>query len=208
MKRCVYAATVTTEPPRDASTGRALAVLGLLALLAGCAPQQVEIQADYPAYTSLAELCDAATLVVTGTPVDTEVRQVDLRADPSGDTPEENPQLGVEGAQPDDLAVVTVTSFKVDDVVAGHAIEAGEVIEVAQMGGELDGVSYEATRLALDEGTAYLLFLEEFDGAPAALLNPTQAGYVVTGSGTLETPTDGSLADEMNGRSVGTDLCG
>ena len=190
---------------------RVLAALGVVALLAACAPaQQVELQADYPSYSSLAELCDAATLVVTGTPVGTEVREVNLRTDAQGDTPEENPQLGVEGggARPEDLDVLTVTSFEVDDVVAGRAIEAGEVIEVGQMGGELDGVSYEATRFPLDEDGTYLLFLHEFDGVPAALLNPTQAGYVVTTSGTLEASSDGPLADEMDGRSVSNDLCG
>ena len=190
---------------------RALAALGAVALLAACSPQQVEIQADYPAYSTLTELCGTATLVVTGTPVGSEVRKVDLRTGATeGDTPEENPTLGVEGSQPEgarpeDLAVVSVTSFEVDEVVAGRAIDAGEVIEVSQMGGEIDGVNYEATQFPLDEGTTYLLFLQEFDGAPAALLNPTQAGYVVT-SGALEA-TGSPLADEMDGRTVGTDLC-
>ena len=185
------------------------AALGALVLLAACSPQQVEAQAaDYPAYSSLAELCDAATLVVSGSPVGSEVRTVDLRTGDEGGTAEENPGLGAGGTRPEDEAVVTVTSFQVDAVVAGRAIGAGERIEVSQMGGELDGVDHPAAQFPLDDGGTYLLFLEEFDDAPAVLLNPTEAGYVVSPSGAIVSDAGTPLGDEMDGQTVDASLCG
>ena len=48
----------------------------------------------------------------------------------------------------------------------------------------------------------------EFDDAPAVLLNPTEAGYVITADGTLEATSGSALGDELDGRTVGPDLCG
>ncbi|WP_028049260.1 hypothetical protein [Cellulomonas sp. URHD0024] len=181
------------------------AAIAATALLTSCSsspgqPEPVQYGGgDYPAYPSLADLCSSASVVVTATPVSSTVRAVNLltneQVEPDGD------RLG-----PDDM-VQTVTTVKADRAVSGRSVDPGELVEVGQPGGVLDGVEYQANQLGLTEGQSFVLFLVEFDGAPAGLLNPTQSGYRIDDQGAIEAPGDDALASELDGRTADATLC-
>lgn len=97
---------------------------------------------DYKEYESLTEALDASELVVIGTPVSfkTSMRYPDVvgSADPL-----KNPQAGLAPQARKEFGknsgiVATVTRIRVEKVFHGSA-RPGEVIEIQQTGGELDG---------------------------------------------------------------------
>lgn len=62
----------------------------------------------------------------------------------------------------------------------------GQLIDVGQLGGSYKGVDYvQAEATKLKGGDTYVLFLETYPDAPAALLNPNQAQYQLDASGGL-----------------------
>ncbi|MDG4827231.1 hypothetical protein O7635_35750 [Asanoa sp. WMMD1127] len=129
---------------------------------------RVVYQGDHPYYRSVAELRDKADLVV-------EVTVADPRVDklyPTDLGPEPPEETGV---------VITVYAATVTKV---HKGTPDPIIQVQQMGGESNGVVYEQEGgIPFTEGVAYLLFLAQYPDAPAALLNPYQAQYEISGSG-------------------------
>ena len=75
--------------------------------------------------------------------------------------------------------VVTVRTVTVSRVFKG-AVRPGDVVQVKQLGGKLDGVTYsEEHGVPLQENGQYTLFLETYADQPASLLNPVQAQYRV-----------------------------
>ncbi len=131
----------------------------------------------------------AADVVVRGTALSS--RKDKLHPDISTETdPAINPQAGLSPAELDEFRensaiAVTVTTVKVDEVLKGD-VAKGDVIEVSQLGGEMDGVRYrDSTTTLLSAGSKsdYVLLLSSFGaGKPFSLLNPEQAMYTV-GSG-------------------------
>ena len=72
----------------------------------------------------------------------------------------------------------TIFTFKVSDCFKGDC-SLGSIVEVSQLGGVLDGVTYVlagADKFAV--GGRYLLFLGTFSGHPAVALNLTQGAYL------------------------------
>jgi hypothetical protein len=163
---------MTRSPARHRGPAALLGVLALL-LPAGCSTSPP--QADYPAYTSSAELIDKADLIVRG--VALKSRPGKLRPDPpTGTDPQANPQAGLPTAEAeaagDDAVDVTITTVRVDEVFKGAA---GNQIEVSRLAGEN----------ALAAKSDYLLFLASFGpGQPHSLLNP-DALYAVADGGAL-----------------------
>jgi hypothetical protein len=147
-----------------------VAGLVLATAVAACGPGQVTYTADWPHYATVAELHDAADLVVEVVVAGPgEVREVPMRAD---------------GTDPMVHTVVEVTATRVHK---GH-LAVGDSIEVKQLGGELDGIDHVAAEGPyLTAGAAYLLFLETYEdfapGVPASLLNPLQAQYPLDATG-------------------------
>ncbi|WP_203711207.1 hypothetical protein [Asanoa siamensis] len=163
---------------------RKFAVIAAVTLaVAGCGRPfggRVVYQGDYPSYATVAELVDKASLVVEATLADP--RDGVLYPSGAGGTdPVTDPQAG---APPGDSGVViTIWTATVTQVHKGRT-KPGALIEVQQTGGERDGVVYEQPgAVPFAEGTPYLLFLETYPDAPASLLNPTQAQYVVEPTG-------------------------
>jgi len=192
---------------------RSFLVIGLLAAgtaaaLSGCgAPATssakpaalVQFSADYPASSSAKQIVGKSDLVVRVRPVASRVEK--LLPDRSDSTdPLVNPQAGVpadEVAQADPV-VVTVSTVKVVDVVKGAA-QPGDVIEVSQLGGLLDGVRYvdtETTTLSATAADDYVLMLAAHGaGKPYDLLNPVQGMYTVNSAGVLSpVRTEGALS--------------
>lgn len=154
-------------------------------LMSACAahPSEIIYQADYPDYTSAQALYSRATLVVeariTGTPTVTKMGAAPLDPSSAAD-PRLNPTAGapagVQATEPD-TTVITVYTAHVVKVVKGEA-KPGQVIEIKQLGGSLDGVTYkEMHTTPFKPGTGYTLFLETYPDSPASLLNPVQAVY-------------------------------
>ncbi|MER7568584.1 hypothetical protein ABTZ93_37370 [Streptomyces sp. NPDC097941] len=152
----------------------------------------VPYEADYPSYDSVDALVKQSDVVITGTVIGTQVRELSPEA-PTNDDPVANPQAGLspEEAAQSDPVVVTVSSIKVSQVLSGAGdVKAGDTIEVSQLGGTLDGVTYkeqETTALAGDSTEYVLMLADQGDKNPFDLLNPQQALYTV-GSGDEVTP--------------------
>lgn len=156
----------------------AAVVVALALAVAGCGKAfggRVVYQGDYPSYQSAAELLAKATLVIEATPARPRVDKLY----PSGGSRDQDTGI-----------VITVYAATVTKVHKGDR-KPGDVVDVQQMGGLFDGVSYEQEGgVPFRQGTTYLLFLETFPDAPAALLNPTQAQYEVALDGSYRTVTD------------------
>lgn len=146
----------------------------------------VELQADYPAYDT-ATLFEEATLIVEGTALATEATVLTPRYE--GDTPEENPLLGLSEEEirramaQDEGIPATAVTFRVDAVHQG-SVEPGDEITVIQTGGVVDGVTYLAVHEPLlVTGESYLLFVADgFDGA-FAILGGSAGTYLSSGNG-------------------------
>lgn len=156
----------------------------------------VQLQADYPSY-DIHGLIEEATLIVEGTALATEPTVLMPRYE--GDTPEENPLLGLSedekkrAIEQDDGVPATAVAFRVDVVHQGVA-EPGQEITIIQTGGVIDGVTYQVqgeTMLATDE--SYLVFAtDSFDGA-FAILGGSAGTFVSSGDGVF-TATDPETA--------------
>lgn len=169
----------------------AVAVLAA-SVLSGCStgkPEEVVTHANYPSYNSSEEIAKAADVVIRGTAITS--RNDKMLPDVSTDTdPAVNPQAGL---SPEEIAdfreeaavAITVTTVRVGEVLKGD-VAVGDVIEVKQLGGELNGVRYrDSTTTLLSAGSTseYVLLLSSYGpGKPFSLLNPEQAMYTV-GSG-------------------------
>ncbi|SDY94155.1 hypothetical protein SAMN05421684_2456 [Asanoa ishikariensis] len=158
----------------------AVAVVALLAA-GGCGKAlggRVVYQGDYPRYQSVAELLERATLVVEAT---TANPRFDKLYPTDGEKTEET------------AVVITVYDATVTKVHKGSA-RVGQVVQVKQMGGEIDGVVYEQPeQVPFRDGTPYLLFLETYPDAAASLLNPDQAQYEVDPAGGYKPLGDNTL---------------
>lgn len=150
-------------------------------------PEVVELVADYPYYPSARDAAEAATAIVTGTPVSSRFA-VEGPLDPGTDDPYLNPQAGAEEVDPADLQVpVTITSVQVTAVIKGEGIAVGDQVEISQLGGLINGVRY------VEQGAAYLsssgstvevvafLSREEPEEGPFHLINSRQALFEITG---------------------------
>ncbi len=176
--------------------------IGLVALLGGCAASwgAHEYHPMYPEYANAEDLTTAATDIVIGVVESSEVRKIDITAPSDSKDPAENPTLGAEGDALDGIYVYTVLQLRVEDVRKGdHA--PGDVIEIKQLGGSIDGKTYvEEGATALSVGSTYGLFLMSFRGAPASLLNSSQASYLQDETGTFTPVTaNNPIAAEVAG---------
>jgi hypothetical protein len=156
----------------------ALAVVGVVMagglLQRATAPQPA---ADWPIYGSLAELADAADVVVEGTVLDERREDVDIDLGPR-----------------DDRMPMIVYRLEVERAYLG-ATAPGDVVEVGVM--DVAGAPTQEPRLTVED--TYVLFLgQSFDGRPRPLLNPFEAVYRVADDGALPPLT----ADERFARTI------
>lgn len=127
-----------------------------------------EVSGDYPSYDA-ASLINTATLIVEGTVTETQPSELMPRFE--GDTPEENPLLGLteeERAEAEanaESVPATRVTFHADVVHAGN-IEPNQDISIIQTVGLSDGATYPVDgEVPLEAGKSYLLFAKDgFDG--------------------------------------------
>ena len=202
---------VSTRATRCCGSRALIVVTGsaLVLLLSACggSTSQVEYHLDYPSYVSVSEMCRAASLVVVGESVGAVVLPVNILASDQGDNPEANPALGTTSDPKGSLEIQTVASFQVGEVIQGDSVQVGDVVAVGQPGGLYEGVDYLADQYSMKEGEAHLLFLQEFPGVPANLLNPAQAGFALSPDGTVSPESASSLAGKLAGQAASRELC-
>lgn len=182
------------RPPIRALAG--LVVVASATLFAGCSAAPVESATsvvDYERYESVEALRSEADLIVEvelGGP-----RNDVLMPEYSGVDPRLNPFAGTdETPVPGDGALaITVYEASVIAVHDGDA-EVGDSIDVAQMGGTLDGVHYVFANVAsLTAGVPTLLFLETPPDAPAFIVGEDQGAFELDGD-TYRSLGDGGLS--------------
>ncbi|MEU6795730.1 hypothetical protein ABZ907_28905 [Nonomuraea wenchangensis] len=171
------------------SLRRFLAIAAAAVLLSACSAEghTIRYHADYPVYQTADELYQRATLVVEAHLGDTaRVVQDRPRPVPPGADPRSDPRAGApQGAAepPQEPIVTTVHQARVVKVFKGTA-KPGDVIEVKELGGTVDGVTYEeAEGRPLERNRKYVLFLETYPDSPASLLSPEQGKYPVDAAG-------------------------
>lgn len=160
-------------------------MLGVFALAAcgssGDNSRTVVYHMDFPAYDSVDSLYQRAGLVIQGTVTGT-ARVQELRPTAVTD-PKLNPNAGTGNRESADQAVVvTVYKVTVDKVYKGSA-KVGSTVEVKQLGGNFNGVSYRQEGLTPLRNGPSVLFLAVYPDAPASLLNPDQAQYPLDAAG-------------------------
>lgn len=165
---------------------------------AGAAAEVVPYEADYPSYDSVDALLKQSDVIVRGTVVGSQVRELSPEA-PTGDDPVANPQAGLtpEEAAESDPVVVTVSTVKVAQVLSGAGdVKVGDTVEVSQLGGTLDGVTFQekqTTALAEDDTQYVLMLADQGDTNPYDLLNPEQALYTVGSDDEVTPVADGGF---------------
>lgn len=166
---------------RSTISAAAAGVVAVLAI-AGCSPaaqDEVVYHSSYPVYASASELTEAASLVIVGEVLSSDVREIDVAATDAVDDPELDPASGAGADAPaSSTFVFTVHQVRVDQVLVGDAA-VGDVVEVSQLGGQLKGRQHrEEGAVILKPKKAYALYLQTYEsGNPASLLNATQAAY-------------------------------
>ncbi|MCT9931793.1 hypothetical protein N5079_16395 [Planotetraspora sp. A-T 1434] len=165
-----------------------LALLASTAFLGACANSNgdkvITYHADYPAYDSADNLFNTADLIVEATVSTQPVSVQELKPDTAGADPKLNPAAGAPTPQePPDPVVISIYKASVTKVYKGAA-QVGQSIDVQQLGGTLNGITYqEEEEHALQQNQGYVLFLQTYPDAPAALLNPLQGQYPLNATG-------------------------
>ncbi|MEU8423540.1 hypothetical protein AB0C15_21960 [Micromonospora sp. NPDC048835] len=157
------------------------------------APQNVLYRADYPSYTSDDQLFERASIVVQGR-VESDRKVVRLvQAAPRGQA-----LPAPVDAERREGMVVTVRTVTVSRVFKGD-VKPGDTVQVKQLGGKLDGVTYtEEHGVPLLDNGQYTLFLETYPDQPASLLNPVQGQYLVDADNSLHALPGNEIAVSVN----------
>ncbi|MFT4108104.1 hypothetical protein, partial [Propionicimonas sp.] len=142
--------------------------------------------ADYPTYDTLDDAVAAADVVVRGTWITSadDVLEPDV-SNMDGDAAS-NPQFGATPTEQgiEDLQVpVTTSTVEVNDVLKG-SIQPGQSIQVRQLGGKLDGVTYRessTTLLADSSSSIVLLLLSRQDDGTYEMISTADGGWAVEG---------------------------
>lgn len=169
-------------------------VVGLvvgLAFNAACSGQKtVTYNPDYPSYDSLSALYTKADLVVEAK-IEPGSRVLVLL--PGAGSGDEKANPG--GNIPADRGAMVSTAYHATVLRAYKgAANAGQTIEVKQLGGQKDGTTYvEAGAEQLKPNQTYILFLATFPDSPASMLNPWQGQYPVDANGEPVTLQENSV---------------
>jgi hypothetical protein len=169
--------------------------------------------ADYIAYENQDTLTVSSDTIVSGTVIDRGVRKINIAIPVDSDDPFINPSStkGMEvnseinsedslsdlPAPGDKFLTYTVSKVRVSEVYRGN-VSVGDVIEIKQLGGFIDGTEYRSdSEKYLSINEQYLLFLLEYadKGMPYCLLNPTQAQYKSTNGVFKKVSTNGFNLD-------------
>jgi len=169
------------------------------AALSGCtsSAEPITYHPAYLDYPSVKDLQAGSTDVVQGIVVDSRSEWIDVSSKPRDpEDPESNPNLGSESEQPNSEFLYTVYSVKVTDVADGTA-KPGDVLEVRQLGGTVEGDTATADGAAeVTNGNEYVFFLVTMPDGMAELPNPALSVFPVAADRTVTVPKSNTLGTE------------
>ncbi|MCI2257016.1 hypothetical protein L2D08_22065 [Domibacillus sp. PGB-M46] len=141
----------------------------------------VDYSLDYPRYTTQTELEQASDLIVEGNVLDSKVESVNISLPNDSNDLRENPTLGTEKEVREEETefLYTISQVKVAQVYKGDNVQIGDVVEVKQLSGGSDGVTYtEENSNPIKPKNEYIMFLATFPNEiPYSLVNPEQGSY-------------------------------
>lgn len=178
----------------------------VIATTAGCSPASdsapddvIVYDAAYLSYDSMEALVRDAELIVEGTVVSSEVREIALKSESDSSDPETNPTLGAT-TKPVEMPplIYTVATIKVERVIQGDA-DVGSLVEVKQLGGTLGNkTAVQRGAAELAKGNTYAVYLGSGDYGPSSLLNQEQSAYIEVASGEFASVVPGNaVASEV-----------
>lgn len=146
-------------------------------LMAGCSsePPKAYMDAIYPEIEGVEQAVEESDLIVVAEVLESREEIIYPEISFEGD-PNTNPQAGLtwDDIDMDELGLpVTITEVRVVECLTGDCV-AGEILEIEQMGGMMDGVEYVETGGLLLEDAAsdqLVLFLSDEAGV-TSLINP------------------------------------
>jgi hypothetical protein len=152
--------------------------------------EEIFITSDYPHYNNVGELFNCAKLAVRAEVLDDGSFQLLNSVTPLPDPiPEEMLEFFEDGRLSPEMfeplyEIYTVYRVRVTEVFSGNA-EVGDIIDVAQRGGEFDNTRVTcASMISFTKGDDLVLFLlRPTDNGPAGLITPWQAVYRFTSDG-------------------------
>lgn len=158
-------------------------IIALTFAFSGCSqfsggPAEVFYNAPYPAYASVSDLGEAADLIIEGTVISSEVKELEISMTTGGRSSNDT-RLNPGGETQPTSMIYTVHGVRISDVIKGSA-KTADNIEVKELGGLSKGTFYHtAEGIVLKNQGVYVMYLQTFEGSPATLLNPLQAAYPV-----------------------------
>jgi hypothetical protein len=165
-------------------------------ILVSCssAPETFEYDPAYVEHTTVAELQVDATSIITGEIVDQRSEWINVAGEPANpDDPNQNPNIGQDGQQPNSLFLYTVYSLRVETVIQGTR-EVGDTVEIRQLGGKVGDQRAVASGAAeLTFGDSYVVFLVDMPDGMAEFPNPTDSVFPLTDDGVVSAAADNPL---------------
>ncbi|AQY50423.1 hypothetical protein PWEIH_00160 [Listeria weihenstephanensis FSL R9-0317] len=138
------------------------------------------INREYPIYANFKELVNHADTIFKGKVESYEDKLIDTTAkwNLKELTMEERAAVSLNQNADDGTSPCRVFRVRViTDFKGNH--EVGDIVEVKQTHGKKNGVDYsEAGEVLLETDKEYLLFLQDYEGTPSSIINPTQGLYV------------------------------
>ena len=135
--------------------------------------------ADYPAYDSQTDMENRADIIIEGKILNSHIQIINTAHPIASKDPKENPSKDGKVSKEEGDIVYTVSMVKVNEVFKAQNIKPGDIVEVKQLGGTIDKVTYkdEHTEHFKNE-KEYVMFLRDFqDQNPYSLINPSQGYY-------------------------------
>ncbi|WP_029068552.1 hypothetical protein [Jonesia quinghaiensis] len=168
--------------------------------MARSAVGQMSISADYTRYDSLEDAHDASDVIVVASVVDSRVELL-----PPGAVKASRGSTGRGVSTSADTGarlVATVHRVQVSDVVHGSTVRGGDIIEVSQIGGFHNGVTYQdaSTTLLTELGHQVVLLLETTSEDMYTPINPIEGVFEERGG--LLVPVNESVAPDFRGMTV------
>lgn len=137
-------------------------------------------KADYPSYDSQSDMENVADIVIEGKVINSQIQIINVGQPLTSEDPKKNPSKDGKVTKEEGDIVYTVSKVKVNEVYKGqNNIKPGDIIEVKQLGGTMNNVTYKDKHTKpFENEKEYVMFLKDFqDGIPFSLINSTQGSY-------------------------------
>jgi len=132
------------------------------------------VSGDFPHYTNIEHLASNASEVVRVEVLSERVEAINIWLPPQNEFEDTGEVLR------EAYFIYTIHQLRILEVFKGD-VNVGDILEVKQIGGQLDGLTViNDDKISFGAGDDLVLFLQSFDDVPASLLNPDQSAYRFT----------------------------